>query len=140
MNSEQILPGMKVWIDGVPCGFRGRVLAVVERRTRTLIVVRCEVPGAPLRYSRATGFAIGNRLTRIAGVATETAIAASEIACAAHAARERELYAETCKLRKVAEAQMVKIERTGHFYSIQARRMTAAEVRAVVATLDGVRG
>jgi hypothetical protein len=96
--------------------------------------------GFQRRFYRATMCEIGSPSTEIIGIATVEEIAAFEIEKAARAARETELYAEERSLRRLVPGRAeIAITRTGERYGLRFQSLTAAQVRAMFAALQGVK-
>ena len=136
MNSESVFPGSKVWIEGRRAGQPMRRWALVARRTRTQIVLADDFQS---RFRRSTCEEIGCLHDRIVAVATDEEIADFEIENAARDAQEKVLVEEERQLNRLLAGNLFYLTRHGMHYEVQARGLSAGQIRAMFAAMKGVR-
>ncbi len=136
MNSEVLLPGLRVWIEGQRLGQMHRRFETVLKRTRTQIVLADEFQR---RFRRSTCEEIGGFHDRIVAIATDDEIGDFEIENATRAAREKVLAEEERQLERLLAGDLFNLSRRGDRYTVTAKGISNAQVRAMFAAMKGIR-
>ncbi len=144
MNSESIVPGCMVWIEGRRVGKVVRRYARVMKRTRTQIVV---TDPFCTHFHRDSGVAVplSGLGDHIVGIATIEQIAAFDMEQAAAKESERLLLAEEMRLREIlppcfegkGPAKQFVLARAGAAYILTIVGLSAGQIRAAVAAIKG---
>jgi len=135
MNSELLVCGVKVWIEGRRCGLTTRFWRSVLRRTRTQIILADDYHS---RFRRSNLEEIGGLHDRIVAVATDEEVSAFEVEQAVRREREKLLDEEEKGIRNLVSAYPINIERRGEKYRFTVVA-TAPQVRAMFAAMKGAK-